>query len=55
MFGIAAIVLFALAAVFAFAGGPVSVAGLLATGLACLAVHLMWPVQSWAGPRVPPR
>lgn len=47
VFAIAAIVLFAIAAFVAFAGGSVSVIGLVAIGLACLAVHLAWPWTPW--------
>ena len=51
MFGIAAVILFAIAAFVAFAGGSVSVIGLIALGLACLAAHLLYPVTPWR--RVP--
>lgn len=52
MFGIAAIVLFAVAALIAFgAASGISAAGLAYAGLACLAVHLLWPVTPWR--RVP--
>lgn len=48
MFGIAAVVLFILAAIFQFAGfHQVSALGLSFCGLACLAIHLLgaWPVR----------
>ena len=45
MFGIAAVVLFAIAALIAFSTlSGISVIGLVCAGLACLAVHLLWPV-----------
>jgi hypothetical protein len=48
MFGIAAVVLFTIAAVIAFGAlHGISVTGLLAAGLACLAVHLLWPIIPW--------
>ncbi len=47
MFGIAAVVLFAIAALIAFTPlGGISIIGLIAAGLACLALHLM---GAWAG------
>jgi hypothetical protein len=51
MFGIAAVILFAIAAFVAFTGGSVSVIGLIAVGLALLAVHLLYPFTPWR--RVP--
>jgi hypothetical protein len=51
MFGIAAVVLAALAAIFQFAGfHQISPAGLAYTALACLALHLTWPVTPWRNP-----
>jgi hypothetical protein len=48
MFGIAAVVLFTIAAIIAFGAlSGISVTGLIAAGLACLAVHLLWPVTPW--------
>ena len=45
MFGLAAVVLFTIAALIAFTAlSGISILGLLAAGLACLAVHLLWPV-----------
>jgi hypothetical protein len=49
MFALAAIVVFAIAAFIAFAGGSISVIGLIAVGLACLAVHLFYPWTPWRG------
>ena len=46
MFGIAAVVLFAIAALIAFTPlSGIDVVGLLAAGLACLALHLLVPVS----------
>ena len=48
MFGIAAVILFALAAIFQFAGfHQISPLGLAFAGLACLAMHLLglWAVR----------
>ena len=52
MFGIAAVVLLVIAAIIAFGSlSGVSAAGLAYAGLACLAVHLLWPVTPWrSGP-----
>jgi hypothetical protein len=50
MFALAAIVLFAIAAFVAFAGGSVSVIGLVAVGLALLACHLLVPFTPWRSP-----
>lgn len=48
MFGIAAVVLFTIAAIIAFGAlHGISVIGLVCAGLACLAVHLLWPVTPW--------
>jgi len=48
MFGIAAVVLFTIAAIEQFGSlSGISTMGLLAAGLACLAVHLLWPVVPW--------
>lgn len=52
MFGIAVVVLFAIAALIAFTTlSGISVTGLLAAGLACLAVHLLtipgWSAWPW--------
>ncbi len=48
MFGIAAVVLLVIAAIIAFGSlTGVSAAGLAYAGLACLAVHLLWPVTPW--------
>lgn len=50
MFGIAAIVLFAIAALIAFTPlSGISVIGLIAAGLACLALHLLgfWTAMPW--------
>jgi hypothetical protein len=53
MFAIAAVVLFAIAALIAFGSlSGVSVIGLVAAGLACLAFHLAWPITPWR--RSPP-
>lgn len=51
MFGIAAVVLFCIAAIIFFAGHiAISAPGLACVGLACLAVHLLWPVTPWRRP-----
>ena len=48
MFGIAAVILFAIAALIAFGSlSGISITGLIAAGLACLAVHLLWPLTPW--------
>lgn len=48
MFGIAAIVLAVLAALAAFGAlSGLAWGGLLAIALACLAMHLLWPVIPW--------
>lgn len=47
MFALAAVIIFAIAAYVAFSGGTLSVTGLMCIGLACLAVHLLWPVTFW--------
>ena len=45
MFAIIAAILFAIAALIAFGSlSGISVTGLIAAGLACLAVHLVWPL-----------
>lgn len=48
MFGLAAVVLFTIAAIIFFGSlSGISAAGLVAAGLACLAVHLLWPLTPW--------
>lgn len=50
MFGLAAIVLFILAAVFQLAGlasGHLDAAVLAYAGLACLAIHVLYPWSPW--------
>lgn len=44
MWALIAVIIFAIAAFVAFtASTAVSVAGLVCVGLACLALHLLWP------------
>lgn len=51
MFGIAAVILLAIASIIAFGSlHGVSATGLAFAGLACLAVHLLWPVTPWRRP-----
>lgn len=48
MLGIAAIVLFCIAAIIYFSGHiGISAAGLACVGLACLAAHLLLPLAPW--------
>jgi hypothetical protein len=48
MFGVAAVVLLTLAALVAFkVFSGVSAAGLAYAGLACLALHVLYPVTPW--------
>lgn len=54
MFAILAAITFAIAAFVSFFGGAVSVHGLLAVGLALLAVHLVYPVIPWRRGQPPP-
>ena len=47
MFGIIAIIIWAIAAFVAFTGGTVSVLGLVAVGLACWGVHRFTGWEPW--------
>lgn len=54
MFAIAAVILFAIAAIIAFGAlTGISAFGLVCAGLACLAAHLLYPVTPWRRPSAP--
>jgi len=53
MFGIAAVVFFAIAFILHWGGGghtPFDVPGFELLGLLCLGIHLLWPWTPWRHP-----